>query len=198
MKRLWILAVAVFFVGAQASAQTVAAFGPSSQSGTYVKSTTYYFCSTSSGTHTALDICVDTSGNRTACGACDATHVRAMLDGSYTYQLMCSNCTRDCDSTRTTCCGGAGNYYQVNGTGGYVFRQLHLNPDTATTSNMRTQTAARGAFLGWWGSTGSSTAPHVHADNMLSGTRLSAWYSSYVTCGSPATSNNAIGQVRLR
>jgi hypothetical protein len=195
MKQSWILAVAVLFVGAQASAQTVAAYGPSSQTGTYVKSTTYYFCSTASGSHTALDICVDTSGNRASCGACNATYVRSMLNGTYAYRLMISSCPSDCDSATTTCGGGAGNYYQVTGSNGYDFRQLHLNPDATT---MKTQTVARGAYLGWWGSTGGSTAPHVHADNRQNGTRLSAWYASYVSCGSPATSSNAIGQVRLQ
>ncbi|HEX5746781.1 MAG TPA: peptidase M23 [Archangium sp.] len=184
--------VGLALVGAQAAAATVTAYGPSLQSGTYIKSTTYYFCNSSS--HTALDICVDTTGNKTSCGACNATNVLSMLNGTYTYQLMISGCASDCDSTPTDCGGGAGNYYQVTGSNGYDFRQLHINPN----ADMKTKTAARGAYLGWLGSTGSSTAPHVHADNRRSGTRLSAWYTGYVSCGSPATGSNAIGQVTLQ
>jgi hypothetical protein len=179
-------------VGAQAAAATVAAYGPSQQSGTYIKSTTYYFCNSSS--HTALDICVDTSGAKATCGACNATNVLSMLNGTYYYQLMHGSCATDCDSVTTSCGGGAGNYVQVTGSNGYDFRQLHLNPN----ADMTSKTAARGVYMGWLGSTGSSTAPHVHADNRRNGTRLSAWYSGYVTCGSPATASNAIGQVTLQ
>jgi hypothetical protein len=186
--------VAACLAAGTAGAQTVAAYGPSSLAGTYVKSTTYYFCSSSSGSHSALDICVDLNNAKTACGACKATNVRAMLNGSYTYRLMEGSCADDCDSTPTSCGGGAGNYYEVTGSNGYNFRQLHL----IRSADMATKTAARGTFLGWWGSTGSSTAPHVHADNRQYSTRLTAWYTGYVTCGSAATSSNAIGQVKLQ
>lgn len=187
-----LVGVGMALVGAQAAAATVAAYGPSVQAGTYVKSTTYYFCNSS--THTALDICVDTSGAKATCGACNATNVLTMLNGTYYYQLMHGTCASDCDSVKTDCGAGAGNYVQVTGSNGYDFREMHLNPN----ADMKSKTAARGAYIGWLGSTGSSTAPHVHADNRRSGTRLSAWYSAYVTCGSPATSANAIGQVTLQ
>jgi hypothetical protein len=180
-------------VAGTAGAQTVAAYGPSSLAGTYVKSTTYYFCDSSRGLHEALDICVDTSGAKATCGACKATNVRTMLNGSYYYQLMNSSCADDCDSVMTDCGGGAGNWFQVSGTAGYVFRQLHL----IRSADMVSKTAARGAYLGWWGSTGRSTAAHVHADNRQYSTDLRAWYTGYVTCGSAATSSNAIGQVKL-
>lgn len=186
--------VVACLVAGVAGAQRVPTYGPSSLSGTYVKSTTYYFCSSASGSHTALDICVDTSGAKATCGACKATNVRSMLDGSYYYRLQQGNCADDCDSTPTNCGGGAGNYYEVTGSAGYNFRQLHL----IRSADMSSKTAARGAFLGWWGSTGSSSAPHVHADNRQYTTRLTSWYSGYVTCGSAATSSNAIGQVTLQ
>ncbi|HZI11303.1 MAG TPA: peptidase M23 [Myxococcus sp.] len=187
-------ALVAWLVGGAASAQTVAVYGPSSLAGTYVKSTTYYFCSSASGSHSALDICVDTSGAKATCGACKATNVRAMLNGSYYYQLQNSSCADDCDSTATDCGGGAGNYYEVTGSAGYNFRQLHL----IRSADMFSKTAARGTYLGWWGSTGSSSAPHVHADNRQYTNRLTAWYTGYVTCGSAATSSNAIGQARLQ
>lgn len=195
--RMWTMravGVAACLAAGTAGAQTVATFGPSSLAGTYVKSTTYYFCSSASGSHSALDICVDLNNAKTTCGACKATNVRTMLDGSYYYQLQQGSCADDCDSTPTNCGGGAGNYYEVTGSNGYNFRQLHL----IRSADMASKTAARGAYLGWWGSTGSSSAPHVHADNRQYTTRLTAWYSAYVTCGSAATSSNAIGQVKLQ
>jgi hypothetical protein len=188
-----VLALSLPWAGA-AGAQAVAAYGPSSLAGTYVKSTTNYFCDSSRGVHTALDLCIDTTGLNATCGACKATHVRAMLDGSYLYTLEYDRCEDDCDETPTKCGGGAGNYYAVEGANGYNFRQLHL----IRSADLFSKTAARGAFLGLWGSTGSSTAPHVHADNRQYKTRLSAWYTGYVTCGSPATSSNVVGQVRLQ
>lgn len=198
MKRYIIVIFSVMIAGSgqfdsTAHSGTIDAYGPSSQGGAYVKSTTYYFCDSSNGTHTALDICVDTSGNKSSCSTCNATNVRAMLDGTYYYDFI-GGCESTCSRTNPSCNGGAGNYAVVNGSNGYQFRELHMNE----TSDSNDKYASKGTFLGMLGSTGDSTAPHVHVDNRKNGTRLSAWYDGYVTCGDAASSTNVIGHVTLQ
>jgi hypothetical protein len=182
----WAPAVAVLCGASSAVLALPAARGPVDASGAYVKSTTYYFCNGSS--HSALDMCV---GN--PCGACNQYAVKTMIEENRYYNVY-TGCAADCDSTTTSCNGGAGNYITTVGNNGYDFRQLHMN----TNGNSYSRWANVGEPFGLLGSTGSSTAPHVHADNRKSGTRLTAWYADHgITCGSPASSANIVGYPRL-
>lgn len=169
-----------------ADAARLNAYGPSAYSTPRVKSSTYYFCS--SGTHQALDICIGNS-----CGACNVANVRAQL-GARRYYKYYGGCADDCNSTPSSCNGGAGNYYVVTGSSGFEFRALHLNSNAYSGSKW----CDKGCKLGHWGSTGGSTAPHVHNDNRRWGTRLTKWYTMVGTsCGTAADQANLVGKPRM-
>lgn len=164
-------------------AATFTARGPICDSAARVGSTTLRSCNGS--THTALDI-----SNQT----CSVFNHRGMILGSVKYNLF-GGCANNClnPPPNPNCNGGAGNFYVVNGTNGFEFRQLHVNSNVSTF----TQTCDR-CPLGLVGSTGSSFGAHVHADNRQFGTRLSAWYTSVgTTCGSSGFCDRVVGTPTL-
>jgi len=180
---MFAVAVSVMFWAGAASAQSQrTAYGPICDTNARVGSTTYYSCSGSS--HTALDM-----SNRT----CSEWNHRAMLAGSFYYTFY-SGCANSCGSCSSGCCnGGAGNYARVTGAAGWDFAQLHFN----TSANSYSRTCDRCA-LGLVGSTGSSTAAHVHAHNRKDGVRQSSWYTKAgTTCGSSAYCENIVGYPTL-
>ena len=188
--RKWIyLALAGFALGALAAAAEagrIKTYGPTYWGTPRVKSTTYYFCS--SGTHQALDIC--TGGS---CDGCNAANVRAQLAGRRYYHYY-GGCADDCNSTKSSCNGGAGNFYVSKGSSGYEFRALHLNAN----SYSRSKWCDKGCRLGHLGSTGGSTAPHVHNDNRRWGTRLTRWYTMVGTsCGTRAEQSDRVGNAQM-
>lgn len=210
--RCWPLVLVLYcFVGAMVhpTAQAVEeACGPISGSDAFIRSTTYYFCNSSQGLHEALDIC---NGSGSSCGYCgcdgnqSAWH-RAMTINLKLYQYnlgFSTPCANNCEGTSgkcnkssdNNCHGGAGNYFVVQGTNGWDFRQLHLNHSEVYSY---TKYAVTGNRIGHLGSTGHSTAPHVHADNRRNGVRMTDWYAGVVTCGFPATSDDLVGYLQLQ
>jgi hypothetical protein len=162
------------------SVSAATAVGPICDTAARVGSTTYYSCSGS--VHTALDM-----SNQ----SCSEWNHRGMLVGNYAYRYY-GGCANNCVGG-TSCNGGAGNYYVVSGANGWDFRQLHINSNASS----GTKTCDRCA-LGLVGSTGSSSAAHVHADNRQYGTRKSAWYTSRgTTCGNSAYCGNTLGSPTL-
>lgn len=182
VKNMMYAAAAVLVVGFAGSASAATAYGPICDTAAKVGSTTYYSCSGSS--HTALDM-----SNRT----CSEWNHRGMIKGSAAYNFY-GGCANSCGSCSSGCCnGGAGNYYKVIGANGWDFAQLHLN----TNANSYSKTCD-GCALGLVGSTGSSTAAHVHAHNRKDGVRSSAWYvNAGTTCGSSAYCGNVVGYPTL-
>jgi hypothetical protein len=176
------LAVA-FAVPSTLTAATHTARGPICESIARVGSTTFYSCSGS--THTALDI-----SNQ----SCSEWNHRGMILGSVKYNLF-GGCAANCRNPppNPNCNGGAGNYFVVNGSNGWQFRQLHFN----SSSNTFTRTCDRCA-LGLVGSTGHSFGAHSHSDNRQFGTRKSAWYTSVgTTCGSSGFCERVVGRPTL-
>ena len=174
---------ALFVVPSALGAATFTARGPICDSTTRVGSTTYYSCSGS--IHTALDI-----GNQ----SCSEWNHRGMILGSVKYNLF-GGCASNCANPppNPNCNGGAGNYYVVNGTSGWQFRQLHFN----TSGNTFTRTCDRCA-LGLVGATGHAFGAHSHSDNRQFGTRMSAWYTSVgTTCGSSGFCDRVVGRPTL-
>jgi hypothetical protein len=114
-------------------------------------------------------------------------------------------CANNCEGTAggscnqssdNNCNNGAGNYFVVQGTNGWEFRQLHLNHSAVYSY---TKYADKGNILGHWGSTGFSTAPHGHADNRLNGVRQPTWYEPYgFFCGLKANWNFVVGRPLLQ
>lgn len=180
-------ALALAGLASPAEAHRRTAYGPVCNPGNVnIKSTTCYFCNPNGDcSHKALDICVFNP-----CGSCNNDNVKGMLENS-THYVWHGGCADDCNGSN--CNGGAGNYYTVTGSDGYEFRELHLNSSAAS----GTKTCDR-CNLGKLGSTGSSTAPHVHADNRRNGERLTAWYNiTDTTCGDPAGCGVIVGKPRM-
>lgn len=68
------------------------------------------------------------------------------------------------------CSGRRGNYVQIAHPAGRHSRYLHLRPGGATVAVG--QQVARGDVIGYSGSTGDSTGPHLHYDELLNGSRV--------------------------
>lgn len=172
------LALALGLVGwAGAASAQVQAVGPICDENARVGHTTYYYCDVNSGYHGALDV-----GNST----CSVWNMRGMLVGTYRWNVV-SQYT-NCASTPQT----PPNYVYANGANGYSFYQFHHNHNASSF----TQTCDRCA-LGLVGATGQAYGAHVHAEHRLNGTRQTAWYSGYVTCGSKGGCNYTMGYPRM-
>jgi hypothetical protein len=174
-----VILVAAGWAGDASAQSQRTARGPICDSAARVGSTTLYSCTGSS--HNALDM-----SNKT----CNTWFARGMLLGTFSYTYY-GGCGQSCGSCSSGCCnGGAGNYVRVVGAGGWDFRQLHFNHHS---TESKSKACDRCPF-GLVGSTGSSTAAHVHADNRRDGVRQTAWYTNVgTTCGSSAYCENRVG-----
>ncbi|MFN2587350.1 MAG: peptidoglycan DD-metalloendopeptidase family protein [Actinomycetota bacterium] len=76
----------------------------------------------------------------------------------------------DCRPGDRWCSGRRGNYVEIAHRAGRHSRYLHLRPGGATVS--LGQQVARGQVVGYSGSTGDSTGPHLHYDELLRGSRI--------------------------
>jgi hypothetical protein len=119
-------------------------------------------------------------------GTCGVWNMHGMLVGSFFWNVS-SACGSNCASTQT-----CANYVWANGSNGYRFYQYHHNHSAHSYS----RTCDRCA-LGLVGSTGFSYGAHVHVQHNQYSTKLTGWYSGYVTCGSKAGCSYTIGYPRM-
>lgn len=75
----------------------------------------------------------------------------------------------DCKPGDRWCSGRRGNYVEIAHPAGRHSRYLHLRPRGAAVT--LGQQVARGQVIGYSGSTGDSTGPHLHYDELLRGSR---------------------------
>jgi hypothetical protein len=128
-------------------------------------------------THGALDI-----GNV----PCGTTEMRGMLVGSFYWNVVSGQ--TNCQNYPVT----AANYVFAKGSNGYIFYQYHHNHSV----NSYSRTCDR-CILGQVGATGQVYGAHVHAQYNQNSTRLTGWYSGYVTCGSRASCYDIMGYVTM-
>lgn len=94
------------------------------------------------------------------------TPVVAAADG--TVIASNSSCTHNWGKSYSCGCGGGyGNYVMISHAGGKMTVYGHLTSLTVNTG----QTVSRGQVIGYVGSTGNSTGPHLHYECRLNGVR---------------------------
>ena len=94
------------------------------------------------------------------------TPVVAAADG--TVIATNSSCTHNWGKSYSCRCGGGyGNYVMISHAGGKMTVYGHLTSLTVSTG----QTVSRGQVIGYVGSTGNSTGPHLHYECRLNGVR---------------------------
>ena len=94
------------------------------------------------------------------------TPVVAAADG--TVIASNSSCTHNWGKSYSCGCGGGyGNYVMISHAGGQMTVYGHLTSLTVSTG----QTVSRGQVIGYVGSTGNSTGPHLHYECRLNGVR---------------------------
>lgn len=94
------------------------------------------------------------------------TPVVAAADG--TVIASNSSCTHNWGKSYSCGCGGGyGNYVMISHAGGKMTVYGHLTSLTVSTG----QTVSRGQVIGYVGSTGNSTGPHLHFECRLNGVR---------------------------
>ena len=94
------------------------------------------------------------------------TPVVAAADG--TVIATNSSCTHNWGKSYSCGCGGGyGNYVMISHAGGKMTVYGHLTSLTVSTG----QTVSRGQVIGYVGSTGNSTGPHLHYECRLNGVR---------------------------
>jgi hypothetical protein len=108
-------------------------------------------------------------------GTCGVWSMRAMLVGSL-YWNVYAGCNTSCAAPGTW----------VNGSNGYSFYQYNF----IANSNSYSRTCDRCAL-------GLVGPKEVHAQNTQNSTRLTAWYSGYVTCGAKCGSTYLLGYPRM-
>ena len=75
-----------------------------------------------------------------------------------------------CKPGHRWCSGRRGNYVQIAHPAGRHSRYLHLRPHGVVVTVG--EQVARGQVIGYSGSTGDSTGPHLHYDELLNGSRV--------------------------
>lgn len=75
-----------------------------------------------------------------------------------------------CKPGHRWCSGRRGNYVQIAHPAGRHSRYLHLRPHGVVVS--LGEQVVRGQVIGYSGSTGDSTGPHLHYDELLNGSRV--------------------------
>lgn len=94
------------------------------------------------------------------------TPVVAAADG--TVVATNSSCTHNWGKSYSCGCGGGyGNYVMISHAGGKMTVYGHLTSLTVSSG----QTVSRGQIIGYVGSTGNSTGPHLHYECRLNGVR---------------------------
>lgn len=94
------------------------------------------------------------------------TPVVAAADG--TVVATNSSCTHNWGKSYSCGCGGGyGNYVMISHAGGKMTVYGHLTSLTVSSG----QSVSRGQVIGYVGSTGNSTGPHLHYECRLNGVR---------------------------
>ena len=93
------------------------------------------------------------------------TPVVAAADG--TVVATNSSCTHNWGKSYSCGCGGYGNYVMISHAGGKMTVYGHLTSLTVSSG----QSVSRGQVIGYVGSTGNSTGPHLHYECRLNGVR---------------------------
>ena len=88
----------------------------------------------------------------------------SVMAGTYGYGRMMVNAGK---SYSCGCGGGYGNYVMISHAEGKMTVYGHLTSLTVSTG----QTVSRGQVIGYVGSTGNSTGPHLHYECRLNGVR---------------------------
>lgn len=121
-----------------------------------------------------------------------ARYHRGSIVGSRYYRYT-GGCGKTCRyNIGNLCNGGAGNLITTTGSGGWDWRQMHIN---FRKGHSRSKTCRRCSF-GLVGSTGNSSAGHAHNENRRYGTKMTGWMSGrYV--GQNASCTKRVGRPTL-
>ena len=121
-----------------------------------------------------------------------ARYHRGSINASRFYTYL-GGCGRFCGNhLGNRCNGGAGNIITTRGGNGWDWRQMHINH---LAGHSRSKTCNRCSF-GLVGSTGNSSAGHVHAENRRFGTKATGWLAGK-SVGQNASCTRVMGQPRL-
>lgn len=124
---------------------------------------------------------VDISG-----GVCAETGVTTAVVGSLSWNVSTPTLTRECSPDATS---GQSNEAKHTFANGYTLRQWHFNKS----ANSYDRTCDR-CFIGTVGATGTADGkPRAHLQYDLQGTKITSWYSPYVTKGQSVTTSTTIG-----
>lgn len=122
-----------------------------------------------------------------------ARYHRGSINASRYYSFL-GGCGRYCGNhLGNQCNGGAGNMITTTGSGGWDWRQMHIN---YLSGHSRSKTCTRCSF-GLIGSTGNSSGGHAHVENRRYGTKSTAWMSG-ISVGRNANCTRTLGWPRLQ
>lgn len=172
------------------SANTLAAEarGAICDSGARITALAYY---SSGNFHGAMDQAISGGGCWTSDSA-SARYHRGSINSSRHYSYL-GGCGKFCgNNLGSTCNGGAGNMITTTGTNGWDWRQMHIN---SLTGFSKSKTCTRCAF-GLVGSTGNSSAGHVHVENRRYGTKSTGWLSGN-SVGQSSSCTKTMGYPKL-
>jgi murein DD-endopeptidase MepM/ murein hydrolase activator NlpD len=109
-------------------------------------------------------------------GAVRNTPIHAAAAGTV-IRVVCNVSTNNCDVDGNSTLSGCGWYAEIQHAGGYVTRYCHMVRRPAVTVG---QVVAKGAVIGYVGTSGSSSGPHLHFETHT---------------GNPATKANAVSPI---
>lgn len=186
MKKM--LAMLVVTLSFSANLDAAEARGAICDSGSRITALAYY---SSGNYHGAMDQAIAGGG----CWLQDsdaARYHRGSINASRSYRYL-GGCGKYCgNNLGNTCNGGAGNMISTTGTSGWDWRQMHVNHLSGFS---KSKTCNRCPF-GLVGSTGNSSAGHVHVENRRYGTKSTAWLSGK-SVGQDAACTKVMGYPKL-
>lgn len=177
-----VIVLMALFIGASSEAATKRyARGAICDSRSRITALKYY----SSGSfHGAMDQAVRATTKCWTRDSSSARYHRGSINSSRYYRYL-GGCGATCRyNIGNRCNGGAGNMISTVGSGGWDWRQMHINH---LSGHSRSKTCKRCSF-GLVGSTGNSSAGHAHVENRRYGSKMTGWMSGrYVGESSPCT-----------
>jgi peptidase M23-like protein len=109
-------------------------------------------------------------------GATRNTPIHAAAAGTV-IRVVCNVSTNNCDVDGNSSLSGCGWYAEIQHAGGYVTRYCHMVRRPSVSAG---QVVAKGQVIGYVGTSGSSSGPHLHFETHT---------------GSPATKANAVSPI---